>query len=55
MPVILLPETFAHSKPGDVYFLEPNITNFLRLVRKPRLEEETENPFCELGLKCRLF
>src|ERR1019366_5658852 len=31
------------------------ITKFLRLVGKLRLEEETENPFCELGLKCRVF
>jgi len=34
--------------------LQPKITNFLRLVRKLRLQE-TENPFCGAWLECRMF
>jgi hypothetical protein len=48
-------KTFAHRKPEDVYFLQPVITNFLLWGGELRLEAETENPFCELRLKCPLF
>src|SRR6266496_1454273 len=30
-------------------------TDFLAWYKNLVLEQETENPFCELGLKCRVF